>query len=330
MKYAKIIATGSYLPQKILTNDDLAQMVDTSDEWITQRTGIKQRYVVTEQDNAVTMGAKSARIALDTAGIKADDLDMIIVATCTSEQVFPSTACLIQAELGMQNNCPAFDLQAACSGFIYALSVAMQFIAGQQIKRILVIGTEAMSKVLDWKDRSSCILFGDGAGAVILEASDTPGILSAHLNADGNYKDVLSLANSSYIHMMVSGKVVQYTFTIIEGWRTRDVIAALHEHPKIKVTLAGLSYDQILKKLDLPVKHLEGLFLADTYFFHADTKDVDFLRRAYLSMQEKLDALWEKRAPNLALNNPYEALILASIIEKESGLAHGCRGAKCA
>jgi len=142
-----------------------------------------------------------------------------------------------------------------------------------------------------------------------------------HIQA-GEYRLVPGTTPQQLLNMMVSGKVVQYTFTIIEGWRTRDVIAALHEHPKIKVTLAGLSYDQILKKLDLPVKHLEGLFLADTYFFHADTKDVDFLRRAYLSMQEKLDALWEKRAPNLALNNPYEALILASIIEKESGLAH--------
>lgn len=201
MKFARIAATGSYLPAKVLTNNDLTQMVDTSDEWITQRTGIKQRFVVTESDNVVTMGAAAARIALDTAGLSADDLDMIIVATCTSEQVFPSTACLIQAELKMQNNCPAFDIQAACSGFIYGLSIATQFIAGKQIKRILLIGTEAMSKVLDWTDRSSCILFGDGAGAVILEASDTPGVLSTHLNADGNYKDVLSLQNSAYIHM---------------------------------------------------------------------------------------------------------------------------------
>ncbi len=201
MKFAKIVATGSYLPSKILTNDELAQMVDTSDEWITQRTGIKQRYIASEQDNVATMGAKSAQIALETAGLKAEDLDMIIVATCTAEQVFPSTACLIQAQLGIQNNCPAFDLQAACSGFIYALSVAMQFIAGQQVKRILVVGTEAMSKVLDWKDRNSCILFGDGAGAVILEASDTPGVLSTHLNADGNYKEVLYLQNSAHIQM---------------------------------------------------------------------------------------------------------------------------------
>jgi len=199
MKYARIVATGSYLPPKILTNADLANMVDTSDEWIIQRTGIKQRYVV-DSDNVVTMGTKAARQAIETSGLKASDIDMIIVATCTAEQVFPSVACLLQAELEIPN-CPAFDIQAACSGFIYALSIAMQFIAAKQAKHILLVGTEAMSKVVDWTDRSSCILFGDGAGAMILEASDTPGVLSTHLNADGNYKDVLSLRNSDCIHM---------------------------------------------------------------------------------------------------------------------------------
>lgn len=200
MTFARIVATGSYLPPKVLTNADLATMVDTSDEWIIQRTGIKQRYVVDASDNVVTMGAKAARIALDTAGLSSDDIDMIIVATCTAEQVFPSVACLLQSELGIPN-CPAFDIQAACSGFIYALSIGMQFINGKQAKRVLLVGTEAMSKVLDWTDRSSCILFGDGAGAVILEASDVPGVLSTHLNADGNYKDVLTLLNSDHIHM---------------------------------------------------------------------------------------------------------------------------------
>jgi len=146
------------------------------------------------------MGTKAARQAIETSGLKASDIDMIIVATCTAEQVFPSVACLLQAELEIPN-CPAFDIQAACSGFIYALSIAMQFIAAKQAKHILLVGTEAMSKVVDWTDRSSCILFGDGAGAMILEASDTPGVLSTHLNADGNYKDVLSLRNSDCIHM---------------------------------------------------------------------------------------------------------------------------------
>lgn len=200
MTFAKILASGSYLPPKILTNADLAAMVDTSDEWITQRTGIKQRCIVGENENVVTMGAAAARNALATAGLQPTDINMIIVATCTAEQVFPSTACLLQAELGIPN-CPAFDIQAACSGFIYALSVATQFIASKQMRRVLIVGTEAMSKVVDWKDRSSCILFGDGAGAIILEASDVPGVLSTHLNADGNFKDVLSLCSGDYIQM---------------------------------------------------------------------------------------------------------------------------------
>lgn len=200
MKFAKIAATGSYLPAKILTNHDLAKMVETSDEWIVQRTGIHQRHIVTENDNVVTMAAKAARSALETAGLKPQDIDMIIVATCSADQVFPSAACLLQAELGVPN-CPTFDVQAACSGFIYALSVAIQFIATQHSKRILLVGSEAMSKVVDWTDRASCILFGDGAGAVILEASDEPGVLSTHLNADGSFKDILCLPTAKSIQM---------------------------------------------------------------------------------------------------------------------------------
>ncbi len=200
MKHARIVATGSYLPSKILTNDDLAKMVDTSDEWITQRTGIKQRCIVDAGETVVSMGAAAARSALSAAGLQTHDIDMIIVATCTPAFVFPSTACLIQAELDLPN-CAAFDVQAACSGFIYGLSVASQFIVTGQVRRVLLIGTEAMSTVVDWQDRNSCILFGDGAGAVILEASDTAGVISTHLNADGKYKDILFLNNSQHIKM---------------------------------------------------------------------------------------------------------------------------------
>jgi 3-oxoacyl-[acyl-carrier-protein] synthase-3 len=200
MKYARIAATGSYLPAKILTNDDLAKMVDTSDEWIVQRTGIKQRHIATEQDNVISMAANAARSALAQAELKPQDINMIIVATCSAEHVFPSAACMLQAELGVPN-CPAFDVQAACSGFMYALSIATQFIVTGQAKRILLVGSEAMSKVLDWTNRSSCILFGDGAGAIILEASDEPGVYSTHLNADGNFKDVLYLRGSEGLQM---------------------------------------------------------------------------------------------------------------------------------
>ena len=200
MKFARIAATGSYLPAKILTNDDLATMVDTSDEWIYQRTGIKQRRIAEKDENVVSMAANASKAALETAGLEAKDIDMIIMATCSADSVFPSSACLLQSALGIPN-CPAFDVQAACSGFLYALSIANQFIAGKQCQHILVVGSEAMSKIVDWSDRSSCILFGDGAGAVILEASDAPGILSTHLSSDGNYKDALYLPNAQYIHM---------------------------------------------------------------------------------------------------------------------------------
>jgi 3-oxoacyl-[acyl-carrier-protein] synthase-3 len=222
MKYARIAATGSYLPPKIVTNAELEMMVETSDAWIQQRTGIKQRHVVTDDDNVVTMAAKATRQALDAAGLKAQDINMVIVATCSAEHVFPSAACMLQQELGIPN-CPAFDVQAACSGFMYGLSIATQFISTQQFQRILVVGSEAMSKVVDWTDRSSCILFGDGAGVVILEASDTPGVLSTHLNSDGNFKDALFLRNGEYIEMQ--GNTV---FKMAVKWLSEVATEALH------------------------------------------------------------------------------------------------------
>jgi len=152
MKYANIVSSGSYLPAKIVTNAEIAAKLDTSDEWITQRTGIKQRYIVSDGENIITMGAQAARLAINTAGLQPKDIDMIIVATCTADQVFPSAACMLQAELDIPN-CAAFDIQAACSGFIYGLSVATQFIACQQVKCVLLVGTEAMSKVVNWQDR---------------------------------------------------------------------------------------------------------------------------------------------------------------------------------
>lgn len=196
MAYAKIIGTGGYLPEKILTNADLEKIVETSHEWIVERTGIHQRHIAAEHETAVTMAENAARIAMSAAGVSPTDLGMIIIATTTPEKMFPSTACLLQQRLGIAG-CPAFDLNsAACAGFVYALSIADQYIKSGAVKTALVIGSEAMSRVLDWKDRSTCVLFGDGAGAVILGASDQPGILSTHLHADGTYKDVLSLSVS--------------------------------------------------------------------------------------------------------------------------------------
>ncbi|HLB43426.1 MAG TPA: beta-ketoacyl-ACP synthase III [Gammaproteobacteria bacterium] len=193
MTYAKILGTGSYLPEKILTNFDMEKLVDTTNEWIVERTGIRQRHMAAENENAVTMAEQAGRIALSTAGLTPADIEMIIVASTTPYMVFPSTACLLQERFGM-SGCPAFDLNAtACAGFIYGVGIADQYIHTGTIKNALIIGSEIMSRVVDWKDRSTCVLFGDGAGAVVLGASQEPGILSTHLHADGMHKDVLYL-----------------------------------------------------------------------------------------------------------------------------------------
>jgi 3-oxoacyl-[acyl-carrier-protein] synthase-3 len=196
MIYSKILGTGAYLPEKILTNADLEKIVDTSSEWIVERTGIHQRHIAAEHESALTMADKAARQAIETAGLSVADIGMIIIATTTPEKMFPSTACLLQQRLGIAG-CPAFDLNStACAGFVYALSIADLYVRSGTIKNALVIGSEVMSRVVDWSDRTTCILFGDGAGAVVIGANSEPGILSTHLHADGSYKDVLSLSVS--------------------------------------------------------------------------------------------------------------------------------------
>ncbi|MDR3492943.1 MAG: ketoacyl-ACP synthase III [Gammaproteobacteria bacterium] len=193
MTYSKILGTGGYLPEKILTNADLEKIVDTTSEWIIERTGIHQRHIAAEHETSLSMAENAARVAMDAAGILPEDIGMIIIATTTPQKMFPSTACLLQQRLGIAG-CPAFDLNStACAGFVYALSIADQFIKNGVIKNALVIGSEVMSRVVDWTDRTTCVLFGDGAGAVIIGASEEPGILSTHLHADGTHKDVLSL-----------------------------------------------------------------------------------------------------------------------------------------
>lgn len=193
MIYSKIIGTGSYLPERVMTNFDLEKIVDTSNEWIVERTGIHRRHIAAQNETALTMADLASREAMKVAGLTPADIGMIIVATTTPEKTFPSTACLLQEKLGIAG-CPAFDLNStACAGFMYALSIADQYIRTGAIKNALVIGSEVMSRVLDWKDRTTCVLFGDGAGAVLLGASDKPGILSTHIHADGTHKDVLYL-----------------------------------------------------------------------------------------------------------------------------------------
>ncbi len=190
MTYARISGTGSYLPDNIVTNKDLERTVDTSDRWIRERTGIEQRHIALEGQTTVDLAEHAARNAIEAAGIEASDIDLIIFATSTPDKVFPSSACILQARLGIQGS-PAFDIQAVCSGFVYALSVADKFIKTGSSKKVLVIGAEVFSRIIDWTDRGTCILFGDGAGAVILEASEDTGILSTHIHADGQYENLL-------------------------------------------------------------------------------------------------------------------------------------------
>jgi 3-oxoacyl-[acyl-carrier-protein] synthase-3 len=221
--FSRIIGTGSYLPEKVVTNDDLARTVDTSDEWIRTRTGIRSRHVAAEGQLASDLALPAAQRALQSAGVDAAEIDLIIVATTTPDIIFPSTACILQSKLGVAG-CPAFDVQAVCSGFVYALTIADLFIRSGQAKHVLVVGTEVYSRILDWSDRGTCILFGDGAGAVIVAASEKPGILATKLHADGSYKEMLCVPGSvnggkawgsPFVHMD-GGSVFKFAVRVFE------------------------------------------------------------------------------------------------------------------
>ena len=188
--HSRIAGTGSYLPEKVLTNDDLAKTVDTSDEWIVARTGIRQRHVAAEGETTSDLAYHASLRAMEAAGVSAADIDLIVLGTTTPDLIFPSSACLLQHKLGA-NGCPAFDVNAACSGFIYALTIADKFIRSGAAKTALVVGSETLTRMLDWSDRGTCVLFGDGAGAVVLKADDETGILSTHMHADGSKAELL-------------------------------------------------------------------------------------------------------------------------------------------
>lgn len=207
MIFSKIIGTGSYLPEKILTNFDLEERVDTTHAWIVERTGIEQRRIASKHETTSFMGAEAAKAAMEQAGVSPKDIDLILVATCTPDLVFPATACFIQQALQVPA-CIAFDIQAACSGFIYALSTVDQFIRAGTVKTALLIGAEAMSRVLDWQDRKTCVLFGDGAGACVVQASDEPGILQTSLGADGRHHELLYLKNHPVGFLCMQGNAV--------------------------------------------------------------------------------------------------------------------------
>ena len=190
MTYARIAGTGSYLPDNVLSNDELARRVDTSDEWIRTRTGIRQRHIALPGQTTGDLAFEASLRAMQAAGVVAADIDLIVLGTTTPDIIFPSTACLLQHRLGA-NGCAAFDVNAACSGFLYALGIANQFVRSGTSKCALVVGAETLSRMIDWSDRGTCVLFGDGAGAVVLKADDETGILSTHLHADGAHKELL-------------------------------------------------------------------------------------------------------------------------------------------
>ena len=189
--YSRIVGTGKYLPERVLTNADLEKMVDTTDEWIRTRTGIEHRHIAADDEATSDLAYKASLVAMKDAGVAPSDIDLVLVGTTTPDLIFPNVACLVQEKLGIRNGGPAFSLEAACSGFVYGLVVADQFIRTGQARRALVIGAETMSRIIDWKDRETCVLFGDGAGAVILEAAEQPGIMYSTLGADGRYRELL-------------------------------------------------------------------------------------------------------------------------------------------
>ena len=211
MIYSRVIGTGSYLPEKILSNRDLESMVETSDDWIFTRTGIRNRHIAGDDETTSDLALKASQRAIANAKIDPSEIDLIIVATSTPDMIFPSTACLLQAKLGIKGGA-AFDLQAVCTGFIYAMATADSFIRSGQHRCALVIGAEIFSRILDWTDRGTCVLFGDGAGAVVLRGGDAAGVLSSHLHADGSYANILCTPGS-----VKNGKVAGEPFLKMEG-----------------------------------------------------------------------------------------------------------------
>jgi 3-oxoacyl-[acyl-carrier-protein] synthase-3 len=214
--YARITGTGSCLPDRVLTNKDLETMVDTTDQWIRERTGILKRHVAEPGQTTCDLAEQAARRALEAAGKQARDVDLIVLATTTPDKIFPSTACLVQQRLDI-HGCAAFDVQAVCTGFIYALGVAEKFVKTGSAKCALVIGAETFSRVIDWTDRGTCVLFGDGAGAVLIEASDEPGILSSHLHADGAYETLLHVPGGVSRGYEIDGIEGEARFTQMKG-----------------------------------------------------------------------------------------------------------------
>lgn len=235
MIYARIAGTGSYLPARVVTNADLQTTVATSDEWIVSRTGIEARHVAADGEMTSDLAAAACRAAMSAAGVGPGDIDLIVVATTTPDMVFPSTACLLQEKLGVKQGA-AFDVQAVCTGFIYALATANALLANGQHRRALVVGSEVFSRILDWNDRRTCVLFGDGAGAVVLEAAEQPGILSAHLHADGSFGHILRVSAG-----IAKGEITGHPFLEMDGQAVfKLAVKVLHEVALEALTKNGL------------------------------------------------------------------------------------------
>ena len=236
MIWSRIIGTGSYLPPKVVTNDDLAKQMDTTDEWIRTRTGIRQRHIAEPSQASSDLGVEASRAALAAARIIPQEIDLIIAVTATPDYIFPSTACIMQAKLGMKG-CAAFDIQAVCSGFVYALAIADKMIRSGQHRCALIVGTEVYSRILDWKDRGTAVLFGDGAGAVILRADSKPGIIASVLHADGSYVDILSVPGN-----VCGGKIVGSPFLQMDGQAVfKFAVKVLDEVARETLALCGLT-----------------------------------------------------------------------------------------
>jgi 3-oxoacyl-[acyl-carrier-protein] synthase III len=234
--HARIIGTGACLPERIVSNAELQATIDTTDEWIVARTGIRQRHIAAEGQHASDLALSASRRALEAADVPASELDLIIVATTTPDMTFPGTACILQAKLGA-NGCAAFDVQAVCSGFVYALTTADMFIRSGQAKTVLVVGTEVFSRLLDWTDRSTCVLFGDGAGAVVVRAADSPGILASRLHADGSLVDILAVPGT-----VCGGPIVGSPFVNMDGGAVfKTAVRVLAEVAEEVLQAAGLT-----------------------------------------------------------------------------------------
>ncbi len=239
MVNSKIIGTGQYLPGRVVTNDELAKTVDTSHEWIVARTGIHQRYIADEEATTAGIGYEAVKAALEDAGVDPQEIDLIVLATSTPDQTYPSTATLLQEMLG-NNHAASFDISAACSGFIYALGIADNFIKAGAAKKAVVVGSELYSRILNWEDRTTCVLFGDGAAAVVLEATEEEGIISTHLHADGSHKDLLSVKKS------VISKPDVYPYVEMKGSEVfRHAVAKLHELVEQTLTAANVKPEEL-------------------------------------------------------------------------------------